>query len=83
MKKTIFAVGLGVLLGAGCAHIPPPEVMVAPESPDAFHFPLVNPEHENMQRLLANAMGYLKPGNGLVDPVSGYPVEGWNQDSER
>ena len=57
--------------------------MVAPESPDAFHFPLVNPEHENMQRLLANAMGYLKPGNGLVDPVSGYPVEGWNQDSER
>ena len=36
-----------------------------------------------MQTLLANAMGYLKPEHGLVDPASGYPVEGWNQDSER
>lgn len=36
-----------------------------------------------MQMLLANAMGFLKPENGLVDPASGYPVEGWNQDSER
>ena len=36
-----------------------------------------------MQALLVNAMGYLKPENGLVDPTSGYPAEGWNQDSER
>jgi hypothetical protein len=77
MKKTIFAVGLGVLLGAGCAHVVPPE------TPDTFNFPLVKPEHAHMQMLLANAMGYLKPENGLVDPASGYPVEGWNQDSER
>ncbi|MEI7850598.1 MAG: hypothetical protein WCH86_02070 [Kiritimatiellales bacterium] len=83
MKKTIFAMGLGILLGAGCAHVPPPEVTAVPDVPDTFQFPLVNPEHENMQRLLANAMGYLKPEHGLVDPVSGYPVEGWNQDSER
>ncbi len=83
MKKTIFTVSLGVLLGAGCAHLPLPEVTVAPELPDTFHFPLVKPEHENMQRLLVNAMGYVNPKHGLVDPVSGYPVEGWNQDSER
>jgi hypothetical protein len=68
------------MLGAGCAHVVPPE---APVCPDEFLFPLVNPEHAHMQTLLANAMGYLKPEHGLVDPASGYPVEGWNQDSER
>lgn len=78
MKRFIFAAGLGVLLGAGCAHVPP-----VPESTAEFNFPLVKPEHERMQALLANAMGYLKPEHGLVDPASGYPVEGWNQDSER
>jgi len=36
-----------------------------------------------MQRLLINAMGYLKPEHGLVDPISGYPVEGWNQEPLR
>jgi hypothetical protein len=77
MKRFLFAASLGVLLGAGCAHVPPPA------SPDEFNFPLVKPEHERMQSLLANAMGYLKPENGLVDPASGYPMEGWNQDSER
>ena len=80
MKKTIFAAGLGVLLGAGCAHIVPPDPSV---SSDAFHFPLVQPGHVHMQMLLANAMGYLKPEHGLADPVSGYPVEGWNQEPER
>jgi hypothetical protein len=77
MKQILFALALGVLLGAGCAHVVPPE------TPETFNFPLVNPEHAHMQALLANAMGYLKPEHGLVDPASGYPVEGWNQDSER
>ena len=52
-------------------------------SSDGFNFPLVNPQHQNMQRLLINAMGYLKPEHGLVDPVSGYPVEGWNHEPQR
>ena len=81
MKQFLSALVLGVLLGAGCANVvPPPEV---PVCPDEFLFPLVKPEHAHMQTLLANAMGYLKPEHGLVDPASGYPVEGWNQDSER
>ena len=81
MKQFFSALALGVLLGAGCAHVvPTPE---APVCPDEFLFPLVKPEHAHMQTLLANAMGYLKPEHGLVDPASGYPVEGWNQDSER
>lgn len=65
------------LLGAGCVQVP------QPQSPGFFSFPRVNPEHEHMQTLLAQAMAYLKPENGLVDPTSGYPVEGWNQDPER
>jgi len=83
MKKIFFTVGFAILLGAGCSHVSPPPEPVLPDNPATFTFPLVNPEHENMQRLLANAMGYLKSENGLVDPGSGYPVEGWNQDSER
>lgn len=80
MKRFFLASGLGMLLGAGCAHVMPPESSL---SADAFHFPLVKPEHVHMQMLLANAMEYLKPEHGLVDPASGYPVEGWNHEPER
>ncbi len=80
MKKTFFSVGLGILLSVGGAQTMP---SVTQSLYGTFNFPLVNSQHENMQRLLANAMGYLKPENGLVDPESGYPVEGWNQDPER
>ena len=67
MKAIVYAVGLGLLLGIGGARS-----MAAVTSPPGgtFNFPLVNPHHEYMQRLLANAMGYLKPENGLVDPAS-------------
>ncbi|MEZ5501198.1 MAG: hypothetical protein R3E50_00575 [Halioglobus sp.] len=36
-----------------------------------------------MRWLVTNALGYLKTEHGLVDPASGYPVEGWNQDPEQ
>lgn len=42
---------------------------------------LVNPRHIHMRQLLENAMGYINPEHGLFDPVSGYPVEGWNDDA--
>lgn len=35
-----------------------------------------------MQMLLANAMGYVDPSNGVIDAASGYPVEGWNHEPE-
>ena len=80
MRKTFSVLALMILFVAGNARAQPPEVLV---SSDGFNFPLVNPQHENMQRLLINAMGYLKPEHGLVDPVSGYPVEGWNHEPQR
>ncbi|MBM4152093.1 MAG: hypothetical protein FJ220_01040, partial [Kiritimatiellaceae bacterium] len=76
MKKTICIAGIGMLL-TGCANRFPSEVYSG-----HFNFPLVNPDHTHMQRLLANAMAYVKPENKLVDPHSGYPVEGWNHDPE-
>jgi len=80
MKKVFLTLGLGVLLTIGGAQT----MSSATRSQDGtFNFPLMNPRHENMQRLLINAMGYLNPKHGLVDAASGYPVEGWNQDPQR
>ena len=36
-----------------------------------------------MERLVDNAFLYLDPDHGIFDPVSGYPVEGWNQDRDQ
>jgi len=49
----------------------------------SYRFPNVAPEHTHMKALLENAMNYINPQHGLIDPVSGYPVEGWNQDPEK
>lgn len=49
---------------------------------DECRFPTVNSNHVNMLRLLGNAMAYVRPENGLVDPSSGYPCEGWNDEAE-
>ena len=45
-----------------------------------LQFPTVRPEHRHVRDLLASAMRYLAPENQMVDPISGYPFEGWNQD---
>ena len=45
-----------------------------------FHFPTVPPQHRHTRELLSNAMRYLAPENRMIDPISGYPFEGWNQD---
>src|SRR5262249_52780731 len=41
------------------------------------------PERPHIRALLENAMHYLSPANKMIDPVSGYPFEGWNQDPKR
>jgi hypothetical protein len=45
-----------------------------------FNFPRVNPGHKHMRLLLENAFRYVDPYHELIDPASGYPVEGWNQE---
>lgn len=49
----------------------------------SFAFPRVDPKHRRMTALMENAFGYMSPDHGMIDPVSGYPVEGWNHDPER
>jgi hypothetical protein len=48
-----------------------------------FRFPKLNFSHRHMRLLLENAFGYVNPKHGVIDPASGYPVEGWNQDPHR
>jgi hypothetical protein len=50
---------------------------------EASRFPTVRPQDRHARALLANAMRYVAPENRMVDPVSGYPFEGWNQDPAR
>jgi hypothetical protein len=47
---------------------------------NAFRFPQVPADHPYMRGLLANAFGYVSPAHGILDPASGYPSEGWNQE---
>ncbi len=48
-----------------------------------FHFPTVPAEHRHVRELLENALRYTAPENRMIDPISGYPVEGWNHDPKR
>lgn len=47
--------------------------------PRSMEQPPANPA----KALLDNALKYADPKHGLIDPASGYPVEGWNQDAKR
>jgi hypothetical protein len=81
-----------ILLSAACCVAASDDPLLSPiqgttetvttSAPD-YNFPLVDPDHKRMQALLENAFLYVAPENGIVDPVSGYTVEGWNQDPER
>lgn len=49
----------------------------------AGQYPTIPAEHTHARLLLDNAMHYVAPANKMVDPVSGYPYEGWNKDPAR
>jgi len=53
----------------------------APVGPSRF--PTIPDRHVRVRELLDNAMRYASPSNKMVDPVSGYPFEGWNQDPKQ
>jgi len=49
----------------------------------AFKVAHIAPEHIHAQMLAENAFRFIDPAHGLTEPMSGYPVEGWNQDPKR
>jgi len=76
-----------VLLPALCSVTPPAFCeKTDPEQPATssrdFNFSKVPPSHNHMRLLLENAFQYVDPVHGIVDPVSGYPSEGWNQEPQ-
>ncbi len=50
---------------------------------DPGRYPTIPAAHTHAAELLDNAMHYVAPSNKIVDPVSGYPYEGWNKDPAR
>jgi hypothetical protein len=42
-----------------------------------------SPGHPHLRGLIENAFRYLDPVHGILDPHSGYPAEGWNQEPDK
>ena len=80
-----------LVLVLACAHEPAglmsPGVAGEPDDPGpaepACRFPTVAPDHPHVRALLTSAMRTSRRRIGMIDPVSGYPFEGWNQDPDR
>lgn len=76
------ACGLGLVLAIAAWEVSMERAVAqrTAAEPSAFRFPTVAANHPRVQALLVNAMRYVAPESGTIDPVSGYPFEGWNQD---
>ncbi len=70
------------LLYSACANFPhSKEYSTTASGTSEFDFRGL--EGARSRELLANCLHYAKPENALVDPISGYPCEGWNQEPEK
>jgi len=58
------------------------KVDVVPREPSEalYRFPTVPAEHRHARALLENSLRYVAPQSHTIDPASGYPVEGWNNE---
>jgi hypothetical protein len=83
-QAAVVGVVVGLLMAwGGVKDLAAMEASVGATTRSHVSFPTVNSEHKHTQALLENAMRYLDPAQGIVDPVSGYPVEGWNNEPEK
>ena len=81
MKKLIsFAASFTMMALLNSCHS---NKQFATEAPSAVTAPMINNDFSHTKQLLANAMRFTEAEHGMIDPLSGYPVEGWNQDPER
>ncbi len=49
----------------------------------ASDYPNVPSNHRHLRLLLDNTFQYVNPAHAIIDPESGYPVEGWNQEPQK
>lgn len=80
-----FLVVIALMLTSTCAMSSPfrTEPVLNASTPAinrAYQYPNMSPDHRYMHLLLENAFQYVNPAHEIIDPVSGYPVEGWNQE---
>ena len=79
-KRLRLSFVVALLALALCTAAPP---SFGQQSRTGYSFPRVSPAHTHMRLLLENALRYVDPVHGIVDPVSGYPAEGWNQEPRK
>ena len=77
-KKTLPLFLVVIVLMLAGSSVMPPSIAEQPDTGQPF--PKVPSSHKHMRLLLENAFQYVDPVHGIVDPVSGYPAEGWNQE---
>ncbi|MBK1720532.1 hypothetical protein [Thiocystis violacea] len=86
-QQTIWPWLLAIVLMLGAASVMSASRLQNPDAGPSmsrgdFSYPQVPPSHRHMRLLLDNAFQYLNPTHGMIDPTSGYPVEGWNKEPE-
>jgi len=86
-KGTLWLFTLALLLMLPTSGIAPSPTRENPDSAKSFgnsasEYPNVLPNHRHLRLLLDNAFNYVNPAHGIVDPASGYPAEGWNQEPQ-
>jgi hypothetical protein len=82
-SAVVFALTSYIITVAGMSIASAEEPYRPTPAEAASHFPTVRPQDRHVRELLANAMRNVAPENRMVDTVSGYPFEGWNQDPAR
>lgn len=84
-RSTLVSAGLGFLmLAALVIGVQQAVLREGPASPThSLRFPTIDPTHEHARALAGNAIRYVSPENGIIDPHSGYPREGWNHDPQQ
>lgn len=87
-EKKLRVVLLAIVLLPALCFTPPafckdPNTAQSTISSRPFDFPNISPSHKHMRLLLENAFQYADPAHRIVDPVSGYPAEGWNQEPQK
>ena len=76
---TLTCIGFGL---SGSAATQALEDNQQQEQPGSFNFPLLQDRDGHIRKLVENCFRYARPQTAVIDPASGYPCEGWNQEPE-